>query len=146
MFLAPLRGTSGGMIVTLSRFKIVLAGLSAIIFFAWSGSVDRRAMAQGVKRPIGLGSTTSANAELEKEVSAKLANNDQLMFAKLSVTADVTKNQITLAGELPSDALRTTAVELAKSAQVGLIVNDQITVKTKVLPEESKGGGARPNR
>jgi osmotically-inducible protein OsmY len=103
-------------------------------------------MAQGVKKPIGLGSTKSANAELEKEVSAKLASNDQLKFAKLSVTADVTKNQITLAGELPSDALRTTAVELAKSAQAGLLVNDQITVKTKVLPEESKGGGARTNR
>lgn len=132
--------------MTLSRFKIVLAGLSAIIFCTWSGSADRRAMAQGVKKPIGLGSTKSANAELEKEVSAKLASNDQLKFAKLSVTADVTKNQITLAGELPSDALRTTAVKLAKSAQAGLLVNDQITVKTKVLPEESKGGGARTNR
>jgi len=102
-------------------------------------------MAQAVNKPIGLGSTKSANAELEKEVRAKLASDDQLKFAKLSVTADVTKNQITLAGELPSDALRTTAVELAKSAQVGLIVNDQITVKTKVLPE-TKGGGARMKR
>jgi osmotically-inducible protein OsmY len=127
------------MIVTASRFTIALAALSTVVLFSTCrGSAEQRAMAQGDKKPIGLGSTKSANTDLEEEISAKLASDDRLKAAKLSVSADVTKNQITLSGILPSDTLRARAVELAKSAQAGVIVNDQITVKARAanaLPE-----------
>ena len=80
------------------------------------------------KRPIGLANSKKANAELEKEVSAKIATNAELKAAKLIVSADVTKNEITLRGAVASDRLRSKAVELARSAQAGIVVNDQIKV------------------
>jgi osmotically-inducible protein OsmY len=77
----------------------------------------------------GAGSPSSANAKLEKAVKAKFDSDEQLKSANLSVVADVTKNEVTLSGTVDSEAVRAKAVELAKSAQVGVIVTDRISVK-----------------
>lgn len=79
----------------------------------------------------GAGSPTKANTKLEEAVRARLDTDEQLRTANLSITADVTKNEVTLSGTVDSEATRSKAVELAKSAQVGVIVNDRISVKPR---------------
>jgi osmotically-inducible protein OsmY len=70
-----------------------------------------------------------ANSELEKAVRENLNRNEQLRAADLSIIADVTRNQVTLSGTVSSEELRAKAVELAKSAQAGVIVSNKITVQ-----------------
>lgn len=86
-------------------------------------------MAQETKKPLGIGNTDKANAELEKAVRAKLHSDPQL--GGVTVSADVTRNQVTLSGTVASEALREKAAELAKSGQVGVVVNNKINVKSK---------------
>jgi osmotically-inducible protein OsmY len=59
------------------------------------------------------------------------ASDEQVKSAKLSVRADVTKNEVTLSGTVESEAVRSRAVELAKTAHVGVVVNDKMTVKPR---------------
>ena len=62
-------------------------------------------------------------------MQAKLESDLQLKDAKLDVDADVDKNEVTISGTVRSQDLRTKAVELTKSVQTGLTVNDKIDVK-----------------
>ena len=125
------------MITTPGRLTIALA-LSTVVFSSpCPGSAAQPGMIQRNKKPIGLAKTEKANAELEKEVNAKIATDGELKAAKLIVSADVTKNEITLRGTVTSDSMRSKAVELAKSAQTGVVVNDQINVKAIADPDTS---------
>jgi len=125
------------MIVTCTQLTIALA-LSTVVFSSPCRlSAEQPGMIQRNKKPIGLTKTERANAELEKEVSAKIATNGELKAAKLIVSADVTKNEITLRGTVTSDSIRSKAVELAKSAQAGVVMNDQIKVKAIADPDTS---------
>jgi osmotically-inducible protein OsmY len=125
------------MIATGSQLTIALA-LSTVVFSSpCPASAAQPEMTQRNKKPIGLAKTEKANAELEKEVNAKIATNGELKAAKLIVSADVTKNEITLRGTVTSDSMRSKAVELAKSAQAGVLVNDQIKVQAIAAPDNS---------
>lgn len=75
------------------------------------------------------GEPKMSNAELEKSIRAKLENDEQLKEAKLSVSADAGKNEVTLSGTVPTQDARARAVDLAKSTQPGMTVNDKIDVK-----------------
>ena len=86
-------------------------------------------MAQETKKPLGIGNPDKANAELEETVRAKLYNDARLR--SVTVSADVTRNQVTLAGTVDSEALRDRAAEVAKGAQVGVVVSNKIQVKSK---------------
>jgi osmotically-inducible protein OsmY len=120
------------MLLNLDRLAVVaLAASSLLATAACRHSDEEKAMAQEIKKPLGVGSTENANAELEKAVKAKLAGDPQLKEAQVAVTGDVTRNQVTLSGTVPSEALRAKAAELAKSAQAGVTVNNKITVKAK---------------
>ena len=70
-----------------------------------------------------------SNADLESAVKAKFKADEQLRSADLGVSANSTNNEITLSGSVESEALRSKAVDLAKSVDSGLTVNDQIEVK-----------------
>jgi osmotically-inducible protein OsmY len=95
---------------------------------ARAASHERTAMAD-TKKPLGAGDAGKANAKLEQAVRAKLDEDPEIKAAKLTVSADVTRNHITLTGTVASEELRERAVELAKSAHAGVIVNDKIRVK-----------------
>jgi osmotically-inducible protein OsmY len=69
------------------------------------------------------------NLELENSIKAKFKTDAQLDAANLNVNANVDRNEITLSGVVGSESLRTKAIELAKSAQAGLIVTTKIDVK-----------------
>ena len=75
------------------------------------------------------GNLKISSSELENAIKAKFKADDQLRAADLSVTADAEKNEVTLSGSVPSQALRAKAVQLAKSAQSAVTVTDKIDVK-----------------
>jgi len=86
------------------------------------------------------GTTTSANApstmtdsELKQAVEIRLNAEPALQAAKLDVDADSKENKITLSGTVPTEALRTQAVEMAKSVRPSLQITDKIDVKPKEI-------------
>jgi osmotically-inducible protein OsmY len=87
--------------------------------------------AQAASSPTGLGSPSAANAKLEEAVKSMFAQDEQVKRADLSVRADVTKNEVILSGTVESEAVRSRAVELAKTAHVGVVVTDKMTVKPR---------------
>ena len=70
-----------------------------------------------------------SNSDLEKAIHAKLESDDALKQAKLSVNADVKDNKVKIAGTVVSQEMRTKALDLAKSVQPGITIEDQIEVK-----------------
>ena len=83
-----------------------------------------------------------SNADLENAVITKLKADEQLRSAELGVSADSASGEITLSGSVESEALRSKAVNLAKSVDSGVTVNDQIEVK----PSGRTAGNAFPRR
>jgi len=73
------------------------------------------------------------DSELENNIKAKLNADPQLKAADLGVSANADKKEVTLSGTVGSQALRTKAVDLAKSAHAGLIITDKIDVKPREL-------------
>ena len=97
-------------------------------------SVLRRSQAQAsssvaLAAGVAQGSPSAANAKLEETVKSVLRRDNQLRAANLEVDADVTKNEVTLSGTVDSEAMRHKAVELAKTAQVGVVVNNRIKLR-----------------
>ena len=72
----------------------------------------------------------------EDVVKEKLDADAQLKTAGLEVKADVTRNEVTLSGAVGSEAMREKAVEAAKTAQVGIVVNDRIRVQRSATERE----------
>jgi BON domain len=73
--------------------------------------------------------STLRDSDLQKAVRAKLETDAQLKEADISVIAIGERNEITLSGTVRSHAVREKAIELAKSATPGVLVNNQIDVK-----------------
>jgi hypothetical protein len=133
IFFAPLESPIIWQEVFMGRaiFLLVILALSAAVaFFACRRSDEpRTSPANAAPVAPGAGSPASANNSLEKAVKAKFDSDEQLKRANISVDADVTKNEVTLSGTVDSEAIHAKAVELAKSAQVGVVINDKINVK-----------------
>jgi osmotically-inducible protein OsmY len=110
------------------KYFMVLLALSGI-----SAGVAARFLreAHAASSPTGLGSPSAANAKLEEAVKSMFAQNEPAGTAELSVRADVTKNEVTLSGMVESEAVRSRAVELAKTAHIGVVVNDKMIVKPR---------------
>lgn len=70
---------------------------------------------------------TLSDSELQKAVRAKLETDAQ--FNDISVIAIGERSEITLSGTVRSHAAREKAIELAKSATPGVLVNDKLEVK-----------------
>ena len=86
-----------------------------------------------------------SQADLENAVKAKFKTDEQLRSADLGVSADTSSDEITLSGYVESEALRSKAVDLTRSVDSGLTINDQIEVKPSgrtadVLPNEGRYG------
>ncbi len=77
------------------------------------------------------------NSELQNMIKTKINSDAQLKAANLNVDADVNSNTATVSGTVNSNGLRTRAVELARSAQAGLVVTDRIEVKTGEVSREN---------
>jgi hyperosmotically inducible periplasmic protein len=77
--------------------------------------------------------TTMSDSDLENAIKAKIDTDAQLKAAGLDVDAEAEKKTVTLSGTVESQALRTKATDLAKSAQAGLIITDKIDVKPREI-------------
>jgi hyperosmotically inducible periplasmic protein len=75
--------------------------------------------------------STMSNSDLEKAIKDKLNSDPQLKAADLSVSADVQKNEATISGSVDSEALRSRAIDLTKSAHSNLMITDKIDVKPR---------------
>jgi osmotically-inducible protein OsmY len=93
------------------------------------------------KSPQGISHPREANTKLEQAVRAILSEDRELRTANLKITADVTKNEVTLSGTVGSETMRDKAVELAKTAQVGVFVTNKVIVqqRTQELVPRSNG-------
>jgi osmotically-inducible protein OsmY len=105
---------------------LTLGGVSALMAGRASRSFPE---AQAASVLPGPGSPAAANAKLEEAVRSMFERDEQVRLANLDIRADVTKNEVTLSGRVESEAVRSRAVELAKTAHVGVVVNDKMTVK-----------------
>jgi osmotically-inducible protein OsmY len=70
-----------------------------------------------------------SDADLEKAIKAKLETDAQIREANLSVNAEANENKVSIKGTVPSQEVRTKAIDLAKSVQPNLTINDEIEVK-----------------
>jgi osmotically-inducible protein OsmY len=125
-------------------FILAILALSAAVAILACGRANepKKPQADAASVAPGAGSPASANAKLEKAVKAKFDSDEQLKSANLIVVADVTKNEVTLSGTVESEAMRAKAVEVAKGAQVGVIVTNRISVRQRQsnrtpLPEKT---------
>ena len=74
-----------------------------------------------------------SDSDMESAIATKINSDAQLKAADLDVDADAATKTVTLSGTVESQALRTKAIEMAKSAQAGLIITDKIDVKPREL-------------
>jgi hyperosmotically inducible periplasmic protein len=71
--------------------------------------------------------------DLEDQIEAKLNADPQLRAADLSVDTDVDRNMATLKGNVESEELRSRAMQMARSVQPGLNVENKIEVKRREM-------------
>jgi osmotically-inducible protein OsmY len=69
---------------------------------------------------------------MEQAIKAKMATEPDLATA-IKIDANADKNEVTLTGTVPSEGLRTEAVQIAKSSRDGVVVTDKIDVKPREL-------------
>lgn len=73
------------------------------------------------------------DTDIENTIKAKWGMDTAIKAAELSCEADAETNSATVSGTVELEALRTKAVELARSAQPGLLITDKIVVKPREL-------------
>jgi osmotically-inducible protein OsmY len=100
-----------------------------ILAFTFFVSACKDARNDRAPKSSAQGESKMSNAELENAIRAKLENDAQLKEAKISVSADAAKNEVTLSGTVPTQDARARALDLAKSTQPGVTINDKIDVK-----------------
>jgi osmotically-inducible protein OsmY len=96
------------------------------MFFVSCDNVEHAAQS-AAKKPIP---AIMVALELERTIRAKkFANDEILKRAELDVMVQADKNEATLSGTVSSAQVRDQAIQLARSAQSGLTVNDKIAVR-----------------
>lgn len=76
---------------------------------------------------------TLTNDELDRQVMARINSDTTLATYNLDVDADASRNAITLSGSVPTQAMRTKAVDAARAVRAGLVVTDKIEVKPDMV-------------
>ena len=74
-----------------------------------------------------------SNDDLDRSVTTSINSDAALATYNLDVDADADKNAVTLSGSVPTQRLRTRAVDAAKAATPGLVVTDKIDVKPEMV-------------
>jgi hypothetical protein len=117
---------SSGGIFMIQQPLLVLTLLVAIAAVACDRSGGSASKAPELSETTAMVRST---ADLENAVKAKFKADEQLRSAELGVSADSTTNEITVSGAVESQILRSKAVDLARSVDSGVTVNNQIEVK-----------------
>src|SRR6266853_2121194 len=72
-------------------------------------------------------SAAPGNSDMQQSIKTQLSSNPQLQGIGVDAKAD--KNEVTLSGTVPTEDLRTKAVDLAKTGRPNLVVTDKIDVQ-----------------
>jgi hyperosmotically inducible periplasmic protein len=75
----------------------------------------------------GTNSAAPGNSGMEQSIKTRLSSDPQLQGIGVDAKAD--KNEVTLSGTVPTEDLRTKAVDLAKTGRPNLVVTDKIDVQ-----------------
>jgi osmotically-inducible protein OsmY len=86
-----------------------------------------------------------SNSDLERMVKEKLTSDPQLNTTDIKVSADADHNQIKLSGTVPSEDLRTKAIDIAKSVQPDASITDTIDVKPHEMARVEDQGAVDRN-
>jgi len=70
-----------------------------------------------------------SDSDLESNIKAKIDSDESLRSANLDVDANASENRATISGTVPTEALRTRAIELAHSAKEGMTLDVKVDVK-----------------
>ena len=77
----------------------------------------------------GKNSAASSNSEMEQSIKTQFSSDPQLQGIGVDAKAD--KNEVILSGTVPTEELRTKAVDLAKNGRPNLVVTDKIDVQPR---------------
>ena len=77
----------------------------------------------------GTTSAASSNSDMEQSIKTQLLSEPQLQGIGVEARAD--KNEVTLSGTVPTEDLRTKAVDLAKNGRPNLVITDKIDVQPR---------------
>ena len=72
-------------------------------------------------------SVASSNADMEQSIKTQLSSDPRLQ--RIAVNAKAKTNEVILSGTVPTEDLRSRAVDLAKSGRPNLVVTDRIDVE-----------------
>ncbi len=109
-------------------FKIIRAGSLLVALTLGMAACD-----SANSTTSGAGQPKISDSDLKTAIKTKLDSDAQLKAADIGVSADGDDNTATLSGTVETQALRTRAVDLARSAHAGLIITDKIDVKPREL-------------
>jgi len=109
-------------------FKIIRAGSLLIALTLGMAACD-----SANSTTSGAGQPKISDSDLKTAIKTKLDSDAQLKAADIGVSADGDDNTATLSGTVETQAMRTRAVDLARSAHAGLIITDKIDVKPREL-------------
>lgn len=101
--------------------RFVLVGLSASLLFL-GACAEREA--------------TVSNDEVEDMIETRYDADMELKDSDIDIDVDMEKNQVTLKGDVPTDALKMRAAEIAQQARPGLSVVNQLEVEPRELTRD----------
>lgn len=70
-----------------------------------------------------------SNDDLDRSVTGRINSDPALVAYNLDVDADADKNAVTISGTVPTESLRTKAVDAVKAVDARLVITDKIDVK-----------------
>jgi len=109
--------------MSILKNSVFLCLLSVGLLASGCGRSDKRTSSS---TPEALPLTDS---DLESNIKAKIDSDPGLRSANIDVDANASENRASISGTVPSEAMRTRAIELAHSAKEGMTLDVKIDVK-----------------
>src|SRR6185295_23246 len=75
--------------------------------------------------------TAMSDSDLKQKVEASVNSDSELAAAKLRVSANADRNTAVISGTVQTESARSKAVDLARGANPGIIIEDKIDVKPR---------------
>src|SRR5262245_30746891 len=108
--------------------RLLLATLFVCLSFQFGCTQGRESKTEAAREPL-----RTTDSDLQQRINAKFNADPELRDANLTVDVDADGNLVTLSGTVPTEAMRTRALELARATHPGLTINDKIDVKPRLV-------------
>jgi hyperosmotically inducible periplasmic protein len=108
--------------------KLLLAILLLSLPLQFGCSPETESTTQAAREP-----ERETDSDLEKTIETKFKSDPDLRDTNVSVDADIDRNWATLSGTVRTEALRTKAAAMVRSARPGLTIDNKIEVKPREM-------------